>query len=101
MLSHDAMLSKSRLSSSNENISYINSVKIYPDLEILISPIKGCSQLRINQLLTIYQGVHITYFRAATPNHLERELTNPHQNKQFFVTIFNLKNPNFSFVFFN
>ena len=29
-------------------------------MEILISPIKGCSQLRINQLLTIYQGVHIT-----------------------------------------
>ena len=37
--------------------------ELYPDLEILISPIKGCSQLIINKLLTIYQGVHITYFR--------------------------------------
>ena len=50
----------------NVNINYVNSVKcktkFYPDLEVLISPIKGCLQLRINQLLTIYQGVHITYF---------------------------------------
>ena len=30
-------------------------------MEILISPTKGCWQLKINQLLTIYQGVHITY----------------------------------------
>ena len=36
--------------------------KLYPDLEILISPIKGCAELRIKQLLTIYQGVYITYF---------------------------------------
>ena len=43
----------------------MNSVKCklnYPDLEILISHIKGCSQLRINQLLTIYQRVDITNF---------------------------------------
>ena len=34
--------------------------------EIDYSPIKGCSQLRINQLLTIYQGVHIIYLIAGT-----------------------------------
>ena len=34
-------------------------------METLISPIKGCSQLRINQLLTIYQGVHFTYFAVS------------------------------------
>ena len=31
--------------------------QLYPNLEILISPIKGCVQLRINQLITIYQVV--------------------------------------------
>ena len=31
-------------------------------MNTLISPMKGKSLLRINQLLTIYQGVHITYF---------------------------------------
>ena len=40
---------------------YVTSL-LHPDLEIVIIPIKGCSQLRLNQLLTIYQGVHITYF---------------------------------------
>ena len=35
---------------------------LYPDLEILINPIKGCLHPEKNQLLTIYQGVHITYF---------------------------------------
>ena len=30
---------------------------------VLISPIKGISLQRIMQLLTIYQGVHITYFK--------------------------------------
>ena len=44
-------------------LSNVNLIK-YPDLEILITPIKGCSQLRIKQLLTIYQGVHITYFKC-------------------------------------
>ena len=34
-------------------------------MEILISPIKGCSQLRINHLLTIYQSVDITYFTGS------------------------------------
>ena len=33
----------------------------YRDLDLLISHIKGCSPLRISQLFTIYQGVHITY----------------------------------------
>ena len=37
-------------------------LNLYRDLEILISPIKGCLQLRINQLLAMYQGVHIAYF---------------------------------------
>ena len=46
---------------------------IYPDLEILISPIKGYLQLRINQLFTIYQSVHITYFNQALEFHI-REL---------------------------
>ena len=40
--------------SESPNLVFFN-----PDLETL-SPIKGCSQLRINQLLTTYQGVHIT-----------------------------------------
>ena len=31
-------------------------------MDTLISPLKGCSQLRIKQFLTIYQGAHITYF---------------------------------------
>ena len=31
-------------------------------MKLLISPIKGCLELRIKQLLTTYQGVHITYF---------------------------------------
>ena len=30
---------------------------IKPDLEILITPLKGCSQLKINQFLTIYHLV--------------------------------------------
>ena len=38
----------------------------YPDLDTLISPIKGISLLRINQLITIYQGVHIIYFSGKT-----------------------------------
>ena len=33
-----------------------------PDFDLLISPITGCGQLRINYLLTINQVVHITYF---------------------------------------
>ena len=38
-------------------------------MEILISPIKGCSQIRINQLSSIYQGVHITYFNFLYSDH--------------------------------
>ena len=34
---------------------------IHSDFNRLITLIKGYSQLRINQLLSIYQGVHITY----------------------------------------
>ena len=30
-------------------------------MEILIRPIKGCSELRIQNKWTIFQGVHITY----------------------------------------
>ena len=41
-----------------------NILNQYPDLDRLITPIKGCSQLGINLLLTIYQGVHITYFNS-------------------------------------
>ena len=37
---------------------------IDPDLDVLISPIKGSSWAEENQLLTIYQGVHITYFSS-------------------------------------
>ena len=33
-----------------------------PDLERLISPIKRVVTTQKNQLLAIYQGVHITYF---------------------------------------
>ena len=52
--------SSTSLLMGTSNILYnVNLIK-YPDLETLITPIKGCSQLRINQLLTIY---HITYFR--------------------------------------
>ena len=37
---------------------------VYIDItRILINLIKGCSSFRINLLLTIYQGVHITYFK--------------------------------------
>ena len=32
----------------------------------LISPLKGRTLLRLNQLFTIYQGVHITYFKSMT-----------------------------------
>ena len=46
----------------------MNSVKcktyLFPELEIFISPVKWCSELRINQPLTINQGVHITYFSS-------------------------------------
>ena len=40
----------------------------------LCIPIKGRSLLEINQLLTIYQGAHITYF--TTPKNRPIELTN-------------------------
>ena len=46
-----------------DDTKFYSSLSKYPDLEILITPIKGCSQFRTNQLLTIYQGVHITYFK--------------------------------------
>ena len=35
-------------------------------MEILISPIKGCALQEYDQLLTIYQSVHITYFIHGT-----------------------------------
>ena len=36
-----------------------NPVLKNPDLDTSISPIKGISLLKLKQLLTIYQGVHI------------------------------------------
>ena len=48
---------------------------------MLISPIKGCAQLRINQLLTIYQGVHITYFTVTL------KMKHLHANSVFALTL--------------
>ena len=46
---------------------YIKHREIDQDLDTLITPIKGTCKLSINQLLTIYQSVHITYFKASGP----------------------------------
>ena len=58
----------------------------YPDLDTLISSIKVISFLRINQLLTIYQGVHITYFKHMQSNGLKVSTRNKLKNYGYQCT---------------
>ena len=69
-------------------------------MDISISPIKGIYLLRINQLLTIYWGVHITYFKVIKITYYSEHLfgwflydVSLQSEKKLFVTV----TPNFLF----